>query len=113
LSAANSCVSGEIFNVGSSSHYSVNQLVELLEGEVVSIPKRPGEPDCTFADVHKIQDLLNWRAEVPFEEGVKRLLACIDDFKTAPLWEPESIEKATQSWFTHLGEGEKACSDNV
>ncbi|MCH9626117.1 MAG: UDP-glucose 4-epimerase [Chlamydiales bacterium] len=113
LSAANSCVSGEIFNVGSSSHYSVNQLVELLEGEVVSIPKRPGEPDCTFADVGKIQDLLNWRAEVPFEEGVKRLLACIDDFKSAPLWEPESIEKATKSWFTHLSEGEKACLDNV
>lgn len=113
LSAANSGVSGEIFNVGSSSHYSVNQLVELLEGEVVSIPKRPGEPDCTFADVQKIQDLLNWRAEVPFEEGVKRLLACINDFKSAPLWEPESIKKATQSWFTHLGEGEKVCSDNV
>lgn len=100
--AAQSDVSGEIFNVGSSDHYSVNRLVELLGGDVVYIPKRPGEPDCTFADVSKINRILGWKAEIPFEEGVARILAAIDDYKDAPVWDPETIEKATKSWFSYL-----------
>jgi UDP-glucose 4-epimerase len=101
--AAESSLTAEIFNVGSSNHYSVNQLVELLEGPVVYIPKRPGEPDCTFANVSKIHSRLGWRAEVSFEEGVGKLLESIHDFRDAPLWDPQTIEKATQSWFQHLG----------
>jgi len=104
LTAAESNLSGEIFNVGSSNHYSVNRLVELLEGDVVYIPKRPGEPDCTFADVSKIQQMLNWRAQVSFEEGVGKLLDSIHDFKDAPLWDPETIKKATAKWFECLAE---------
>ena len=103
LKAAQSSLTGEAFNVGSSTHHSVNKLVQLLGGDVVHIPKRPGEPDCTFADVHKIERLLGWKAKVSFEEGVAKLLACIDDYKDAPLWEPKSIEKATRSWFQHMG----------
>ena len=44
-------------------------LVELLGGDIVRLPKRPGEPDCTFADVGKIERLLGWRAQVPFKIG--------------------------------------------
>lgn len=108
--AATSSYSGAIFNVGSSNHYSINRLVELLQGDVVYIPKRPGEPDCTFADVSKIREKLSWQARVPFEKGVGMLLETIEDYKTAPLWDPESIEKATEKWFTHLQKEEKVCS---
>lgn len=100
--AANSSLSGQIFNVGSSGHYSVNELVKILGGDIVYIPKRPGEPDCTFADIKKIESSLGWKAKISFEEGVKRLLARIEDFKDAPLWEPKSIEKATEKWFQCL-----------
>lgn len=103
LRAAESSVVGEIFNVGSSNHYSVNQLVELLGGPVVYIPKRPGEPDCTFANISKIHSRLGWKAEVSFEAGIAMLLKSIQDFKDAPLWDPDTIEKATQSWFQQLG----------
>lgn len=102
--AAQSDVSGEAMNVGSGQHYSVNRLVELLEGEVTYIPKRPGEPDCTFADVTKIEKLLDWRAEVPFEDGVATMLTLIENWKDAPVWNPKSIEKATDTWFHYLGD---------
>lgn len=95
-------VRGEILNVGSNGHYSVNTLVELLGGEVAYIPKRPGEPDRTHADITKIQQLLNWKPEVSFEHGVKQLLQYIDDFKDAPVWDEVSIKEATSSWFKHL-----------
>lgn len=109
--AAESHISGEIFNVGSSSHYSINRLAELLGNEKIAyIPKRPGEPDCTFANVEKIYKQLGWKAEVSFEEGVAAVLTTIHDYTDAPLWEPQSIEKVTKSWFQHLEQGDKLCS---
>ena len=69
LAAAESGVTGEIFNVGSSTHHSINHLVELLGGHKVHIPKRPGEPDATFADVTKIKSMLGWEAHVSFKKG--------------------------------------------
>jgi UDP-glucose 4-epimerase len=100
--AAESDLKNEFMNVGSSGHYSIQRLVELLGGLVTYIPKRPGEPDCTFADVTKIKERLGWRAKIPFEEGVRRILDRIDDFRDAPLWEPKSIQEATKVWFQYL-----------
>jgi UDP-glucose 4-epimerase len=103
ISAADSDISGEIMNVGSNQHYSVNRLVELLKGDVVNIPKRPGEPDSTFADISKITRLLGWKSEVTFEQGVSEMLKQLDSWREAPVWSPESISNATKSWFKHLG----------
>lgn len=102
--SAISNVSGEVFNVGSGSHYPVNQLVELLGGEVTYIPKRPGEPDCTFADMTKINSMLGWSPKVSFEDGVSEMLKVIDYWKEAPVWTPEAIEKETKPWFDALKE---------
>ncbi|EMJ35970.1 3-beta hydroxysteroid dehydrogenase/isomerase family protein, partial [Leptospira interrogans str. FPW1039] len=54
FAAAQSDKVGEIYNVGSGATISVNRIVELLKGEVTYIPKRPGEPDSTFADIAKL-----------------------------------------------------------
>lgn len=103
VKAAESSVSAEIFNVGSGGTYSVNRLVELLDGEKIHIPKRPGEPDCTFANTEKIQKMIGWKPRVSFEEGVSRILANIDYWRQAPVWTPESIGEATLDWFKYLG----------
>lgn len=107
LCAAESTVSGEAMNVGSGNCYSVNRLVELLGGEVEYIPKRPGEPDCTFADVARIEKLLGWKARVSFENGVQQMLERIDDWKDAPVWNPATINQATAAWFHYLGKERK------
>lgn len=101
--AAQSDLVGEIFNVGSGRHVSVNYLVELLQGQHVNIPKRPGEPDCTFADITKITEQLNWSPIVSIEDGITKILEQIDYWRDAPLWNPDSIEKATEDWFKYLG----------
>ena len=105
--AAESDLNGEFLNVGSGNTYSVNRLVELLEGDVEYIPKRPGEPNCTFADVSKIERLLGWKAKVPFEKGVQKMIEKIENWKTAPVWNSNSIQDATASWFKFLGDEEK------
>lgn len=92
----------QIFNVGSGNTYSINKLVELLEGDIIYIPKRPGEPDCTFADISKIKEYLNWEPKVSFENGVRTMIENIDYWKNAPVWNKESIKKATEDWFKYL-----------
>jgi len=94
---------GNVYNVGSGKTQSINRLVELLGGDSLQIPKRPGEPDCTFADVSRISQELGWSASVRFEDGVARMLDTIDAWRDAPVWDPDSIEKATQAWFARLG----------
>ena len=103
VSAAKSNRSGQIYNVGSGTNVSVNRLVELLGGEKVYIPKRPGEPDCTFADIHKIQKELGWKPQVTIEKGIEKILQQIDYWREAPVWTPDSIADATKDWFKYLG----------
>jgi len=105
VTAAASDVSGEVFNVGSTNTYSVSRLAKLLGGETVHIPKRPGEPDCTFADTSKIRRVLNWQPRVSFEQGVEIMLANIDYWREAPVWNPATIADATKEWFQYLSPG--------
>ena len=89
--------------MGSGQTVSVNRLVELLEGKKTHIPKRPGEPDCTFADIQKIRRDLQWEPKVTIEEGVAEVIKNIDYWRNAPVWTPDSIASATQDWFKYLG----------
>jgi UDP-glucose 4-epimerase len=104
LTAKEHLVQGEIFNVGSGSTISVNTLVKLLGGDSVHIPKRPGEPDCTFADINKIKDTLGWSPKVKISDGVTSLLDDISYWANAPVWTPESIKAATEDWFKYLSD---------
>lgn len=105
LAAAQTSLQGEIWNLGAGNPQSVNRLVALIGGDVVYIPKRPGEPDCTFADISKIKHDLAWSPLISFDEGVGRMMAEIMHWRDAPLWDPASIEKATRTWFQYLGKG--------
>ena len=102
--ASKSDITQEIFNVGSDNTYSINYLVELLGGKKQYIPKRPGEPDCTYADISKIKRMLGWTPKVTFEDGVKIMLENIEQWRDAPVWDEKSIDEATKDWFECLGD---------
>lgn len=102
LAAAQTPKVGEAYNLGAGNPQSINRLTELLGGDVVFVPKRPGEPDHTFADIGKITSQLGWRPQVTFEQGVRSMVIDIESWRDAPLWDPQSIATATASWFRHL-----------
>lgn len=104
LFAIKSDKSGEIYNVGSGATISVNRIVEILGGEKIHIPKRPGEPDSTFADISKITNDLDWKPKVSIEEGVAAVMENIEYWRDAPVWKADTIADATEDWFRYLGE---------
>jgi len=66
------------------------------------MPKRPGEPDSTFANINKIKKLLSWKPKIDIEKGIKLILKDINYWSKAPVWTPKSINKATKDWFKYL-----------
>ncbi|KPK96595.1 MAG: NAD-dependent dehydratase, partial [Omnitrophica WOR_2 bacterium SM23_72] len=102
IKAARNHIRNEVFNVGSGNPQTINKLVSLLGGKKIRVPKRPGEPDCTWADISKIKRCLAWEPKISFEKGIKKVLENIDYWKDAPLWTAASIKKATKEWFYYL-----------
>ncbi len=103
VQGALSDVSGRRLNIGSGGPQSINRLVELLGATNIEyIPKRPGEPDVTFADTAEVQKALNWSPEVSFEQGVAHMLADQDRYRDAPVWTRDTIAQATEGWFKYL-----------
>ena len=92
----------KVFNVGSGTAVSVNKIVKLLKGKKIKIPKRPGEPDITYADISKIKSLTGWAPKISIEKGINELLNNIEYWKNAPVWTPKKIHKATKNWFKYL-----------
>ena len=100
--AAHSKCKNEIFNIGSNQTYSINYSAKLLKGSKIYLPKRPGEPNCTWADTKKAKKLLGWQPKINLKEGVKILMENIDYWKYAPVWDKNKIKKATKNWFKYL-----------
>lgn len=102
LVASRSRIKNDIFNVGSGKTVSVNKIVKILKGKKTYIPKRPGEPNKTFADISKIKSHLKWTPKIDIETGIKKLFKDIKYWKNAPVWTPNKIKKATSLWFKYL-----------
>jgi len=102
IKAATSKKIGKVYNIGGGKEIKVNKIAKLIGGKTVNIPKRPGEPDRSVADISKIKKDLNWRPKISIEKGIEDLLRNIHYWKNAPVWSPKSIKKATKTWFKFL-----------
>lgn len=102
IKAAKSKVTNKIFNVGSNKTVSVKKIIEYLGGSWVNIPKRPGEPDITHANISQIKKYLKWSPKVDIQTGINIMLKNINYWKNAPIWNPQNINKATKNWFKYL-----------
>ncbi len=93
---------GEIYNIGGGTEVSVNKIANIIGGKKIHIPKRPGEPNRTLADISKIKKTLNWKPKININDGIKDLINQIDYWKKAPIWTPLKIKRATKDWFKYL-----------
>lgn len=91
-----------ILNIGSSNPNSVNYLLSLIKGKKIYIPKRPGEPNMTFANIKMAKKKLKWQPLISLKVGINEVLENINYWKNAPLWNSNKIYKATKIWFKYL-----------
>ena len=92
----------EIYNLASGKEVSVNYIANVISDKKVYIPKRPGEPDRSLADISKIKSELNWKPKIDINTGIKMLMKNINEWKDAPVWTPETIDHVTKAWFKYL-----------
>ncbi len=93
---------GEMINIGSGKETTVNYIANLISNKRVHIPKRPGEPDRSKADITKANKILKWKPKIAVRDGVNTMLENINSWKSAPVWNKKSISKATKVWFKFL-----------
>ncbi|MCR4324162.1 MAG: NAD-dependent epimerase/dehydratase family protein [Candidatus Curtissbacteria bacterium] len=76
---AQSDVHGEIFNCGSGTNNSINELlatIRKLMGKEIEPTPNPAqyEPSQTLADIRKARIVLGWEPKVSLEEGLRRTI---------------------------------------
>ena len=98
----------QIFNLASGKETSVNNIAKIIGGEVVNIPKRPGEPDRSLGSIKRIQKQLKWKPKISINKGVRMMLNIIENWKDAPVWTPKKIDRATKVWFKYLKNGKNS-----
>ena len=62
---------GEVFNVGSGTCYSIQEIANAISLNQTYIPERKGEMDTTFADISKIKNIIGWEPEIDVLEWLK------------------------------------------
>jgi len=74
IAALESSVRGEVFNVGSGTSLSVQELADMISPDQVHTPARKNDSAATLADIAKVRDRLGWSTKISFAEGLKELL---------------------------------------
>lgn len=93
---------GEVYNVASGKETSINYIANIIGGKKIFIPKRPGEPLRSLANINKIKRKLKWKPRISIDAGVRELIKNISSWNDAPVWTPKKIKKATKDWFKYL-----------
>jgi len=66
--------SGDIYNLGTGTNHSINELAALYDTEKIYTPKRRGEAWITLADISKARSELKWEPTHKLENYVKTWL---------------------------------------
>jgi UDP-glucose 4-epimerase len=91
-----------ILNIASGKEISVNKIANMISRNKIHIPKRPGEPDRSKANIDLAKKILKWKPKISVAEGVKIMLSNIKYWNDAPVWDRKNINKATAVWFKYL-----------
>lgn len=80
--ACRSEISGEVFNTVAETPVTIRSLAEIvvdaLPTELTYTEARPGDVHPAIVSSSKALEILGWKAEIPFAEGVKKLLETAD-----------------------------------
>jgi UDP-glucose 4-epimerase len=62
---------GNVFNVGTGTNYSVNQIASFISDNTINIPERLGEARETLANIKKVKEVFNWEPSITLDQWFK------------------------------------------
>ena len=65
---------GQVYNVGTGSNYSVNEIAAMISDDTIHIPPRVGESRITLANIQKIKKTFGWEPQVNVGDWVAKQL---------------------------------------
>ena len=73
IQAFKSDVRRQVFNVGSGTNISIQNLADMISSNQVFGPPRTGDAAVTLADITRIRSCLGWEPAVRFKDGLDEL----------------------------------------
>jgi UDP-glucose 4-epimerase len=70
FSPPNDYIWGQIYNIGTETNHSVNDIARMIGGKSVHIPPRDGEARVTLSDCTKSKTHLGWNAKVSIDQWI-------------------------------------------
>ena len=61
---------GQLYNIGTGTNYSVNQVASMISDYTVNIPPRIGEARTSLADNNKMRDTFGWDPKMKLEDWI-------------------------------------------
>ena len=61
---------GQVYNVGCSTNYSINEIADMISDNQVTIPPRVGESKVTLANTDKLRKTFGWKPKVTLSEWI-------------------------------------------
>jgi len=61
---------GQVYNVGTGTNHSINQIARMISDNVINLPPRSGESRITLANNKKINKTFGWNPSVKLEEWI-------------------------------------------
>lgn len=65
---------GQVYNVGTGTNHSVNQIARMISDNKINIPPRMGEARVTLANIQKTKKTFGWEPKVKLEDWIKNYL---------------------------------------
>jgi len=65
---------GEVYQLGTGTNYSINEIARMFKGMIVRVPARPGEAKETLADISLMKKCFSWQPKVNLEDYVQNFI---------------------------------------
>lgn len=61
---------GQVYNIGTGTNHSINEIASLMGGETITIPPRLAESKFSLADISKAKAELGWTPKISLEQWI-------------------------------------------
>jgi len=63
---------GQVYNIGTGTNYSINDIAQLIDWPTTNIAPRPGEARISLANNQKMRTTFDWSPTVKLEDWIKK-----------------------------------------